>query len=41
MASTAWSPTTKRLIVIGLVIVLLLVLYVFRALLPPIATAYQ
>jgi HAD superfamily hydrolase (TIGR01509 family) len=39
MASTAWSPTTKRLIVIGLVIVLLLVLYVFRALLPPIAIA--
>ncbi len=39
MASTSWSPTTKRLIVVGLVIVLLLVFYVFRALLPPIAIA--
>jgi HAD superfamily hydrolase (TIGR01509 family) len=39
VASTAWSPTTKRLIVVGLVIVLLLVLYVFRALLPPVAIA--
>jgi HAD superfamily hydrolase (TIGR01509 family) len=39
MAATAWSPTTKRLIVVGLVIVLLLVLYVFRALLPPVAIA--
>ncbi|MEJ2733882.1 MAG: AI-2E family transporter [Anaerolineae bacterium] len=39
MAATAWSPTTKRLIIVGLVIVLLLVLYVFRALLPPIAIA--
>jgi len=39
MASTAWSHTTKRLIVVGLVITLLLVLYVFRALLPPIAIA--
>jgi HAD superfamily hydrolase (TIGR01509 family) len=39
MASTAWSPTTKRLIVAGLVIVLLLVFYVFRALLPPVAIA--
>jgi predicted PurR-regulated permease PerM/phosphoglycolate phosphatase-like HAD superfamily hydrolase len=37
MVSTEWSRTTKRLIVTGLVIVLLLVLYLFRALLPPIA----
>jgi HAD superfamily hydrolase (TIGR01509 family) len=39
MASTAWSRTTKRLIAVGLVIILLLFLYVFRALLPPIAIA--
>lgn len=39
MASTAWSRTTKRLIAVGLVIILLLVLYVFRALLPPVAIA--
>ncbi len=39
MASTAWSRTTKRLIVAGLVIILLLIFYVFRALLPPIAIA--
>ena len=39
MVSTEWSQTTKRLVVVGLVIVLLLVFYVFRALLPPIAIA--
>ena len=39
MASTAWSPTTKRLVGAGLVIILLLVLYLFRALLPPVAIA--
>jgi HAD superfamily hydrolase (TIGR01549 family) len=39
MPSTEWSRTTKRLVIVGLVIVLLLVLYVFRDLLPPIAIA--
>jgi predicted PurR-regulated permease PerM/phosphoglycolate phosphatase-like HAD superfamily hydrolase len=39
MASTKWSHTTKRLVVVGLVIILLLVLFVFRALLPPVAIA--
>ncbi len=39
MVSTEWSRTTKRLVVIGLVIVLLLALYLFRAILPPIAIA--
>ena len=39
MISTGWSLTTKRLVVVGLIILLLLVLYVFRALLPPIAIA--
>jgi len=37
--STEWSRTTKRLIVVGLVIILLLVFYVFRDLLPPVAIA--
>jgi HAD superfamily hydrolase (TIGR01549 family) len=39
MVSNEWSQTTKRLVVVGLVIVLLLVLYQFRSLLPPIAIA--
>ena len=39
MTSTEWSRTTKRLVVVGLVIILLLVLYIFRALLPPVAIA--
>ncbi len=39
MPSTEWSRTTKRLVIVGLVIVLLLVLYVFRDLLPPVAIA--
>jgi HAD superfamily hydrolase (TIGR01549 family) len=39
MPSTEWSRTTKRLIIVGLVIILLLVLYVFRDLLPPVAIA--
>ena len=39
MISTKWSQTTKRLVVVGLVIILLLVLFVFRALLPPVAIA--
>ncbi|MGD9049408.1 MAG: AI-2E family transporter [Anaerolineae bacterium] len=39
MTSTEWSRTTKRLVVVGLVIILLLFLYVFRALLPPVAIA--
>lgn len=39
MVSTQWSQTTKRLVVIGVVIVLLIALYFFRALLPPIAIA--
>ncbi len=39
MVSTEWSRTTKRLVVVGLVIILLLVLYIFRDLLPPLAIA--
>lgn len=39
MVSTEWSRTTKRLIVIGLVLVLLLFFYLFRDLLPPVAIA--
>jgi HAD superfamily hydrolase (TIGR01549 family) len=39
MVSNEWSQTTKRLVVVGLVIVLLLVLYLFRSLLPPVAIA--
>lgn len=39
MPSTEWSRTTKILVIVGLVIVFLLVLYVFRDLLPPIAIA--
>jgi predicted PurR-regulated permease PerM/phosphoglycolate phosphatase-like HAD superfamily hydrolase len=39
VTSTEWSRTTKRLVVVGLVIILLILLYIFRALLPPIAIA--
>ena len=39
MPSTEWSRTTKRLVIVGLVIIFLLVLYVFRDLLPPVAIA--
>jgi predicted PurR-regulated permease PerM/phosphoglycolate phosphatase-like HAD superfamily hydrolase len=39
MVSTEWSRTTKRAVAIGLVILLLLGLFLFRALLPPIAIA--
>ena len=39
MPSTEWSRTTKRLVIVGLVIILLLVLYVYRGLLPPVAIA--
>lgn len=39
MVSTEWSRTTKRLVVVGLIIVALLVLYLFRALLPPVGIA--
>lgn len=39
MVSTEWSRTTKRLVIVGLIIVGLLLLYVFRALLPPVAIA--
>ena len=39
MVSTQWSRTTKRLVAVGLVIVLLLLFYVFRALLPPVLLA--
>jgi len=39
MVSTDWSHTTKRLVVVGLVIVLLLTLYLFRVLIPPVALA--
>ncbi len=40
MISTEWSRTTKRLVVVGLIIVLLLLLYVFRSILPPILLAF-
>jgi HAD superfamily hydrolase (TIGR01509 family) len=40
MVTTEWSHTTKRLVVIGLIVVLLLTLYLFRAILPPIAMAF-
>jgi HAD superfamily hydrolase (TIGR01549 family) len=40
MAPTEWSRTTKRLVIIGLIIVFLLVLYLFRALLPPVILAF-
>jgi HAD superfamily hydrolase (TIGR01549 family) len=40
MASTGWSRTTKRLVIVGLIIILVLVLYVFRALVPPILLAF-
>ncbi len=39
MVSTEWSRTTKRLVVIGLIIVLLLTLYLFRAIIPLVAIA--
>ena len=39
MVTNTWSQTTKRLVVIGLVLVLLLVFYIFRALLPTLALA--
>ncbi len=39
MVSTEWSRTTKRLVVIGLIIVLLLTFYLFRAIIPPVAIA--
>jgi HAD superfamily hydrolase (TIGR01549 family) len=39
MVSTEWSRTTKRLVVIGLILVLLLALYLFRAIVPPAAIA--
>lgn len=39
MVSNEWSRTTKRLVVVGLIIVALLVLYFFRALLPPVGIA--
>ncbi len=39
MVSTEWSRTTKRLVVVGLFIIVLLLLYVFRSLLPPIIIA--
>jgi predicted PurR-regulated permease PerM/phosphoglycolate phosphatase-like HAD superfamily hydrolase len=39
MVSTEWNRTTKRLIIVGLIIIFLLVLYVFRALLPPVGIA--
>jgi predicted PurR-regulated permease PerM/phosphoglycolate phosphatase-like HAD superfamily hydrolase len=40
MISTEWSRTTKRLVIVGLLIVSLLVLYVFRALLVPVGIAF-
>jgi predicted PurR-regulated permease PerM/phosphoglycolate phosphatase-like HAD superfamily hydrolase len=39
MPSTEWGRTTKRLVIVGLIIVFLLVLYVFRDLLAPVALA--
>ncbi len=39
MISTEWSRTTKRLVVVGLIIIFLLLLYLFRALLPPVGIA--
>jgi HAD superfamily hydrolase (TIGR01509 family) len=39
MISTKWSPTVKRLVVIGLVILLLVAAYLLRALIPPIGLA--
>jgi predicted PurR-regulated permease PerM/phosphoglycolate phosphatase-like HAD superfamily hydrolase len=39
MDSTEWSRTTKRLVVTGLIIILLVTLYLFRAILPPIIIA--
>jgi predicted PurR-regulated permease PerM/phosphoglycolate phosphatase-like HAD superfamily hydrolase len=40
MVSTEWSDTTKRLVVIGLIVVVLLTLYLFRAIIPPVALAF-
>lgn len=39
MVSREWSRTTKRLVVVGLIIVALLLIYLFRALLPPVGIA--
>jgi HAD superfamily hydrolase (TIGR01549 family) len=39
MVSTEWSPTTKRMVVVGLILVLLVALYLFRAIVPPAAIA--
>ena len=39
MVSSEWSRTTKRLVIVGLIIALLLALYLFRAILPPVAIA--
>ncbi len=39
MPSTEWGRTTKRLVVVGLVVLFLLIVYVFRDLLPPFAIA--
>lgn len=39
MVSTQWGATTKRLVIVGLVILLVITLYLFRALLPPVAIA--
>lgn len=40
MISTEWSRTTKRLVIVGLIIIFLLALYFFRALLPPVILAF-
>jgi len=39
VTTTQWSRTTKRLVAVGLTIVLLIILYLFRPLLPPFAIA--
>jgi predicted PurR-regulated permease PerM len=40
MISTEWSRTTKRFVIVGLIIIFLLALYLFRALLPPVILAF-
>jgi predicted PurR-regulated permease PerM/phosphoglycolate phosphatase-like HAD superfamily hydrolase len=40
MISTEWSRTTKRLVIVGLILIFLLALYLFRALLPPVILAF-
>ena len=39
MNSNEWSRTTKRVVAVGLVVLLLLALYIFRAIVPPVLLA--